>query len=111
MELAKAAGIAQRIATAAVRAAVSDAQHTWPKMIDELPTPQGMKEVILDRLKTLPCASTLMVFSIENKKNDESVPLTEPTVQVATLSLRRAAETGRDEPLPTRRSPPSKDRS
>lgn len=56
-ELAKAAGIAQRIATAAVKAAVSAAQDTWPKMLDELPTPKGMKEVILDRLKTLPLAS------------------------------------------------------
>ena len=56
-ELAKAAGIAQRIATAAVKAAVSAAQDTWPKMLDQLPTPQGMKEVILDRLKTLPLAS------------------------------------------------------
>ena len=56
-ELAKAAGIAQRIATAAVKAAVSAAQDTWPKMLHELPTPQGMKEVILDRLKTLSLAS------------------------------------------------------
>jgi serine/threonine-protein kinase HipA len=55
--LAKAAGIAQRIATAAVKAAVSAARDTWPKMLDELPTPQGMKEVILDRLNTLPLAS------------------------------------------------------
>ncbi|HVW51900.1 MAG TPA: HipA domain-containing protein [Trinickia sp.] len=55
-ELAKAAGIAQRIATAAVKAAVSAAQDMWPKMLDELPTPHGMKEVILDRLKTLPLA-------------------------------------------------------
>lgn len=55
--LAKAAGIAQRIATAAVKTAVSAARDTWPKMLDELPTPQGMKEVILDRLNTLPLAS------------------------------------------------------
>jgi serine/threonine-protein kinase HipA len=56
-EMAKAAGIAQRIATAAVKAAVSAAQDTWPKMLDELPTPQGMREVILERLRTLPLAS------------------------------------------------------
>jgi serine/threonine-protein kinase HipA len=55
-DLAKAAGIAQRIATAAVKAAVSAAQDTWPKLLDELPTPPGMKEVVLDRLKTLPLA-------------------------------------------------------
>ena len=56
-ELAKSAGIAQRIATAAVKAAVSAAHDTWPKLLDELPTPRGMKEVILDRLNTLPLAT------------------------------------------------------
>jgi serine/threonine-protein kinase HipA len=57
VEMAKAAGVAQRIATAAVKAAVSAAQDTWPKLLDELPTPRGMKEVVLERLRTLPLAA------------------------------------------------------
>ncbi len=56
-EMARAAGVAERIATAAVKSAVSAAKDTWPKMLDELPTPRGMKDIILERLQNLPLAS------------------------------------------------------
>ncbi|MDR5781264.1 HipA domain-containing protein [Caballeronia sp. LZ065] len=56
-DMAKAAGIAQRVATAAVKAAVTAAQDAWPKLLNDLPTPQGMKEIVLERLGTLPLAT------------------------------------------------------
>jgi len=57
-QIARASGVAERIATAAVRAAVTAARDTWPKLLDELPTPEGMKSIILERLESLPLANT-----------------------------------------------------
>ncbi|HEV3106755.1 MAG TPA: HipA domain-containing protein [Trinickia sp.] len=54
---ARAAGVAERIALAAVKAAVSAARDTWPAMLDELPAPDRMKRVVLERLASLPLAA------------------------------------------------------
>jgi serine/threonine-protein kinase HipA len=54
--MARAAGIAERIATAAVKATVKVAHETWPSLLDQLPTPVRMKEIVLQRLATLPLA-------------------------------------------------------
>lgn len=54
--MAQASGVAQRIATAAVKSAVSAARAKWPQLLDELPTPAGMKEVVMGRLASLPLA-------------------------------------------------------
>ncbi|SEB92579.1 serine/threonine-protein kinase HipA [Burkholderia sp. WP9] len=55
--MARAAGVAERIATAAVKSAVAAAKDTWPKLLDELPAPRGMKDIILARLQNLPLAN------------------------------------------------------
>lgn len=53
---AQEARIAERIALAAVKDAVSLAQDRWPALLDALPTPPAMKTAVLDRLRTLPLA-------------------------------------------------------
>lgn len=55
-EMARAAGVPERIATAAVKSAVAAAKEHWPKLLDDLPTPAGMREVVLERLQNLPLA-------------------------------------------------------
>lgn len=54
--MAQASGVAQRIATAAVRSAVSAARTQWPQLLDELPTPARMTDIVMARLATLPLA-------------------------------------------------------
>ncbi|WGS52976.1 HipA domain-containing protein [Paraburkholderia sp. D15] len=54
--MARAAGVAERIATAAVKAAVEAAKERWPAMLDDLPAPRGMKGIVLERLGSLPLA-------------------------------------------------------
>jgi serine/threonine-protein kinase HipA len=54
--MARASGVAERIATAAVKSAVAAARASWPRLLDDLPTPRGMKEVVMERLATLPLA-------------------------------------------------------
>jgi serine/threonine-protein kinase HipA len=54
--MARASGIAERIATAAVRSAVSKARATWPHLLDALPAPAAMKATVLERIATLPLA-------------------------------------------------------
>jgi serine/threonine-protein kinase HipA len=53
---ARASGVAERIVTAAVKSAVSAARATWPQLLEELPTPAGMKQIVLERIATLPLA-------------------------------------------------------
>ncbi|HVE08306.1 MAG TPA: HipA domain-containing protein [Paraburkholderia sp.] len=55
-QMARASGIAERIATAAAKSAVLAARTAWPGLLDELPAPPRMKEVVLERLATLPLA-------------------------------------------------------
>lgn len=54
---AREAGVSERVAVAAVRAAVRAAHAQWPALLDELPVPPGMKGVVLERLANLPLAS------------------------------------------------------
>jgi len=54
--MARAAGVAERIAIAAVKATVKTAHDTWPCLLDQLPTPDRMKAIVLERLSTLPLA-------------------------------------------------------
>lgn len=54
--MARASGVAERIATAAVKSAVAAARASWPRLLDDLPAPHGMKEVVMERLATLPLA-------------------------------------------------------
>jgi serine/threonine-protein kinase HipA len=54
--MARASGVAERIVTAAVKSAVAAARTTWPQLLDDLPTPSGMKQIVLERLATLPLA-------------------------------------------------------
>lgn len=54
--MARGAGVAERIATAAVKSAVATAKETWPKLLKDLPTPSGMAAIILERLQNLPLA-------------------------------------------------------
>jgi len=54
--MARASGIAERIATAAVKSAVSAARATWPQLLDRLPAPPAMKDIVRERLATLPLA-------------------------------------------------------
>jgi serine/threonine-protein kinase HipA len=54
--MARASGVAERIVTAAVKSAVAAARATWPQLLDDLPTPSGMKQIVLERLATLPLA-------------------------------------------------------
>lgn len=56
--VAKAAGVAERIAVAAVKSAVAAAHATWPKLLDEHPTPPAMKAAVLERLASLPLAKS-----------------------------------------------------
>jgi serine/threonine-protein kinase HipA len=55
-QMARASGIAERIATAAAKAAVSAARATWPRLLDDLPAPVRMKQIVLERLASLPLA-------------------------------------------------------
>lgn len=55
-EFARNARIAERIAVAAVKDAVTMAQERWPALLDSLPTPVAMKTVVSERLRTLPLA-------------------------------------------------------
>lgn len=55
-DIATKAGIAPRIAVAAVRSAVEMAQETWRLAIADLPAPESVKRVVLERLATLPLA-------------------------------------------------------
>ncbi|MGV7206867.1 type II toxin-antitoxin system HipA family toxin [Oxalobacteraceae bacterium A2-2] len=54
--VARASGIAARIAASAVKSAVAAARDTWPRLLSELPAPPAMKQVVTDRLATLPLA-------------------------------------------------------
>jgi serine/threonine-protein kinase HipA len=56
MEVARAAGISERIAKAAVKQTVSLAKERWPKALDELRAPDAVRAEILNRLDTLPLA-------------------------------------------------------
>ncbi len=53
-DFAREARIAERIALAAVKDAVSLARERWPALLDTLPTPPAMRSVVLERLETLP---------------------------------------------------------
>lgn len=55
-DFAREAKIAERIALAAVKDAVSLARERWPALLDTLPTPPAMRTVVLERLETLPLA-------------------------------------------------------
>jgi len=55
-DFAREARIAERIALAAVKDAVTMAQERWPALLESLPTPPAMKTVVLERLRTLPLA-------------------------------------------------------
>lgn len=57
LEIARAAGIAERIVRAAVASTVDRAQALWPKKLDELNAPAAVAEEITSRLKTLPLAN------------------------------------------------------
>lgn len=54
--VAKAAGIAERVAVAAVRTAVEQAQDLWPKALHELNAPPAVAGEVRTRLNTLPLA-------------------------------------------------------
>ncbi|MGI4815156.1 MAG: type II toxin-antitoxin system HipA family toxin [Janthinobacterium lividum] len=56
-QVAEASGIAERIAVAAVKSAVTTARQAWPALLDSLPTPPAMKTEVLDRLNKLPLAA------------------------------------------------------
>lgn len=51
------AGISPRIAVAAVRAAVDQAQATWAKALDDLEAPAALADVVRKRLQELPLAN------------------------------------------------------
>ncbi|AEI79989.1 hypothetical protein CNE_2c10200 [Cupriavidus necator N-1] len=54
--IAEKAGVPRRIATAAVREAVALAHANWPRMLDDLGAPQAIRNVVAERLQTLPLA-------------------------------------------------------
>jgi serine/threonine-protein kinase HipA len=54
--VAREAGIAERVALAAVRATVEQAQELWPKALQDMNAPRAVAEEIRMRLKTLPLA-------------------------------------------------------
>lgn len=56
IEVAKKAGVPHRIATAAVKQTVARAKELWPKAMQDMEMPDKVREVILERLKTLPLA-------------------------------------------------------
>ena len=55
------AGVPHLIARAAVKQTVALAQELWPALLDTLPTPPRMKNVILERLKNLPLAQAHLI--------------------------------------------------
>ena len=55
-EFAREARIAERVALAAVKDAVTMAQERWPALLESLPTPAAMKAEVRERLQTLPLA-------------------------------------------------------
>ncbi|MES2534473.1 MAG: HipA domain-containing protein [Pseudomonadota bacterium] len=55
-EIARAARISERVALAAVRFAVEQAQDLWPKTLEELNAPPTVAAEVRNRLKTLPLA-------------------------------------------------------
>ncbi|WP_454726541.1 MULTISPECIES: type II toxin-antitoxin system HipA family toxin [Cupriavidus] len=55
-DFARAARVAERIATAAAKDAVAMAHERWPGLLDRLPVPPGLRAVVLERLATLPLA-------------------------------------------------------
>jgi len=57
MEVAKSAGIADRIAKAAVKQTVALAKETWPKALREMEVPEAVRTEVTTRLKTLPLAN------------------------------------------------------
>ncbi|CAG9167670.1 type II toxin-antitoxin system HipA family toxin [Cupriavidus pampae] len=54
--IAERAGVPKRIATAAVKEAVALAHGHWPGLLETLDAPQAIRDVITDRLATLPLA-------------------------------------------------------
>lgn len=54
--IAEKAGVPRRIATAAVREAVALAHANWPGLLTELNAPATIRDVIVERLETLPLA-------------------------------------------------------
>jgi serine/threonine-protein kinase HipA len=54
--VAREAGIAGRVALAAVRAAVEQAQDLWPNALRDMNAPPAVADEIHMRLKTLPLA-------------------------------------------------------
>lgn len=55
-DFARAARIAERIVLAAVKDTVGLAQERWPALLDELPAPPRMRDVVRARLDQLPLA-------------------------------------------------------
>lgn len=55
-EFAGMAGVAPRVAVAAVRTAVELAHETWPAALDKLEVPDAVRAVVLERLASLPLA-------------------------------------------------------
>ncbi|QET06271.1 type II toxin-antitoxin system HipA family toxin [Cupriavidus pauculus] len=55
--IAEQAGVPKRIATAAVKEAVALAHAHWPALLNTLDAPQPIRDVITERLATLPLAS------------------------------------------------------
>lgn len=54
--LAEQAGVPRRIATAAVKEAVALAHANWPRMLDQLDAPKAIRDVVIERLGTMPLA-------------------------------------------------------
>lgn len=54
--IAAKAGVPRRIATAAVKEAVALAHARWPRLLDELDAPRAIRDVVTERLATLPLA-------------------------------------------------------
>lgn len=55
-DIARQAGVSEKIAVAAVKSAVEQAQEHWPRMLQELPAPARVRDEVLERLRTLPLA-------------------------------------------------------
>jgi serine/threonine-protein kinase HipA len=55
--LARSADLPVRIVVAAVKDTVARAQAKWPKLLSTLPAPERVREVVLERLQTLPLAN------------------------------------------------------